>query len=58
MTDLTTLELTAKAGELRQEVVKTRLETRAGKQKNVRKGYLLRKQLARTLTVLNMKLMR
>ena len=56
--DLTVAELSVKAHELRGEIAKTGLQIEAKKQKNVRKKYMLRKQLARTLTVLNMKLMR
>lgn len=54
--DLTLPELKSKAGELRKKIARLRLELRAGKAKNIREGYITRKQLARVLSALSNKL--
>lgn len=56
ISELTIEELGVKAVELRRQVSKTRLEMAAGKIKNKREVFNLRKKLARVLSVLNMKL--
>jgi ribosomal protein L29 len=57
LVDMTMDELTKKAASLSEDITRTRLEKATGKLKNLRKGFLLRDQLARVLTVLNNKKM-
>jgi len=54
--DMTLSELKAKAGELRNKIARLKLELKAGKAKNIREGYMTRKQLARVLSALGNKL--
>lgn len=53
--DMTVAELHIKEKDLRKQIAKATLEMAAGKAKNVRLGFTLRKQLAKTLSVLRMK---
>lgn len=55
LTELTPVELLEKAKSLRGEIAKIVMERQNKKDRNTRKAYALRKQLARTLTVLNEK---
>ncbi len=52
LSSLSPAELTERANKLRKEIAKTRLEINIGRQRNVRKVFILRKELARVLTVL------
>jgi ribosomal protein L29 len=57
LVDMNATELAVKAKELKAKIAKFGVEKYAGKMKNIKEGYSLRKQLARTLTVLNQKLL-
>jgi len=55
LTDMTVVELVAKIGELTGKIQKQRLEIAVGRAKNIREVFHLRKQLARTKTVISLK---
>jgi len=55
MSEMTAAELLFTVTNLRLESAKGRMEAKAGKQKNVRKYFMLRKQIARALSYLNQK---
>lgn len=57
LADMTAEELKNKATDLRQKIDTARLEKATGKAKNLRQAFTLRHQLARVLTVLNIKKM-
>lgn len=52
-TKLSIGELTTKAVDLNKRIVKLRLEKFVGKSRNVREGFILRKQLALVKTLIN-----
>jgi len=54
--DMTVAELSDKVRELKKQVASFKLEKSVGKTRNLKTGFLLRKQLARVLTIQTAKL--
>jgi ribosomal protein L29 len=57
LVDMTVDELQKKAKDLTERIAKARLEKASGKLKNLRQAFMLSDQLARVLTILNIKKM-
>lgn len=55
LVDMTPGELTTKAGQLKTTIVKVKLEMAAGRLKNRKQAFTLKKELARVLTILRVK---